>query len=282
MNRKMHYTPKSGYFPCEAKSGCPKGNHIVEGSLIYKMGNFEHQLEVAQTSFNEGKIDITEFNKLKKQILDEGYAAISKHDEDRIKTIKMLVPRDLNNDLAKYYEQTDKKHFGSVENPGSQFTSPNVNRIEDILTVAYNQRGDLKGDDREILIQLGSDPSVFLDNFRYLYVETDGVLGIKNTSTMPDNQELKVVRTKDRAKPNLAAVVKNKDNVDYGVIILGNDEEVGREIFITAYPGLVTKKSEESSGKLEDSIGETYTVKQMRDKLGHDIWVNTYLTPEII
>lgn len=280
MNRKMHFTPKSGHFPCEAKGACPKNDHVIEGSLAYKMGYFEHQLEQAQTSLKEGKINQEKFNELKQQILDEGYQSISKHDAQRIKTIKDLVPRDLNEDLAKYYEQTDKKHFGSVESPGSQFTSPNVNRIEDILTVAFNQRGNLDGDDRDVLINLGSEPSVFLDNFRYLYVETEGVLGIKNTSTMPDSQELKVVRTKDRAKPNLAAVVTKKDAVNYGVIILGEDEDAGREIFITSYPGLVTKKSEESSSKLEDSVGETYTVQQMRNKLGYDIWVNTYLNQE--
>src|SRR5579875_3211223 len=52
-----------------------------------------------------------------------------------------LIPR--NGRYGKYYDDTDRKHFTDRNAPGSKFTDPRLNSLDDVVALARRQRGTL-------------------------------------------------------------------------------------------------------------------------------------------
>lgn len=172
-----------------------------------------------------------------------------------------------------YYAATDLKHFGNRNQPGSKFVDPKLKRVEDILILAYNQRGNLQGTDEQKFINLGASPEAFNEGYRYLYVETPGTLGIVHTSTLPDNELVQIIRTKPGAPCSVVATVASQTTVNYGVVILTEDEHTGLPRLITTFPGMVTKTSRVE--ELEKYENQTVPLSIIRPLYGEDFWVNT-------
>lgn len=186
-----------------------------------------------------------------------------------------VVPRTRNPEFAAYYRSTDIKHFGDRTEPGSKFTDPGLNCIEDVVALAVVQRGSLDGDDREEFIARGADPAAFQAGNRYLFVRTPGTIGVIDTAGMDRGTVLSVLRTKPGAPCSLVLDVDQQPDTDYGVIILGDDEG-SLPVVITVFPGLVTPSTKHDD--IEAREGGTILLCDARVLLGGDIWVNTRLS----
>lgn len=193
-----------------------------------------------------------------------------------LSTVTGLVDRG-DTEWGPYYESTEKKHLLDPEKPGSKFIAPELKTLEDVLALAFIQRKGLQGDDRNFFISEGVDPTAFKDGFRYLKVETPGKLGIVSSSHLDENVAVKVERTKVGAPCNFVLDVNEQPHVDYGVIILEGEGDSSR--LITMFPGAPTyvSLSEKSKDRMNSWEGETFTVGQLREKLGRDFTVNTRL-----
>lgn len=193
---------------------------------------------------------------------------------DRYSSAVSLIDRN-HSDLKDYYKGTEKKHFSDPFLPGSKFTDPKIKTLEDILVLASIQRGSLEGDDREKFIKLGAVPEAFQPDSRYLLVETPGKLGIVDSSVFSDDVVVKVERTKPLAPCSFVAEVKEQPKVDFGIIVVS--DYLGKERFITAFPGLPTviSKSKESAERVNSIEGKTFTISQAREMLGRDFTVHT-------
>lgn len=182
---------------------------------------------------------------------------------------------------GEYYAGTERKHFSDPKKPGSKFTDPNIKSLNDVVALAYVQRGGLGGDDREKLLMLGAEPDAFKDNFRYLIVYTPGTLGFIKSSTLRDDTVLKVERTKPGAPCSYVLNVREQPKVNFGVIILSDDFETGKTRLITAFPGqptYVSLKDSKTGESLTDTLeGQSLTVKQVHELTGRDVSVNTRL-----
>lgn len=179
-----------------------------------------------------------------------------------------------------YYTATERKHFRDPTLPGSKFTHPPVKTLIDLLETVHTQRGDWEGDDREVFISLGADPEAFKPGYRYLFVAIPGKLGVINSNTLPEDTTLEVVRTKPGAPGNFVHHVTHQPETMYGVVIL-EDEPSGPRL-ITAFPGSPTYVPDvrEDTGEhyTEQLIGTTVTVKQIRDQIGRDFTVHTFIS----
>jgi len=174
-----------------------------------------------------------------------------------------------------YYIATEMKHFLDVDAPGSKFTDPEVNKIDDVLGLALLQRGSLEGDDRDEFKRLGAKDDAFNPNFRYIRVETPGVVGIKDTATMRPDELVRVERTKPGVPCSIVTDVTERPVTDYGVIVLAADQNTGKPRVITTFPGLVTRSSK--SEELDALEGQLITVADARCLLGGDVYANARL-----
>lgn len=180
-----------------------------------------------------------------------------------------------------YYSGTERKHFSDPEKPGSKFIDPNMRTLNDVVALAYVQRGSLEGDDRGKLLMLGAEPDAFKDDFRYLIVYTQGTLGFVKSSVLSDDTLLRVERTKPGAPCSYVLNVREQPKVNFGVIILSDDTDTGKTRLITAFPGqptYVSLKDTKTGESFTDSLeGQVLTVKEVRELTGRDVSVNTRL-----
>lgn len=191
-----------------------------------------------------------------------------------------FIPRDFDEAHAKYYAQTDEKHFKNIESPGSKFTDPQVSNLEELLALKIMQDGvhvfSSQDDDREKLIAAGSYVDGFKEDNRYYMVQTPGKVGVISSDVLSNDDLVDVVRTKDGVPCSLVVGVDEKPATNYGVIIMGIHTVTQKPFVITAFPGPVTKSiSNKSIDALE---GERITVKQAKKLLDEDsFWCNTRL-----
>jgi hypothetical protein len=185
------------------------------------------------------------------------------------------VPRHMDEQHAGYYEATDKKHFGDKTQPGSKFLDPSLEKVEHVLMLRMRQTDtrELQGDDREALIARGSDPNGFGGGKRYLMVLTEGTVGIKDSTGLPADTKIEVVRTKPGAPCSLVMQVDEQPTTDYAVIVLGKHKQTGNDFVITTFPGPVTKPT--SNEELDAREGQTMTVGEVKEIMGGDFWINT-------
>lgn len=179
--------------------------------------------------------------------------------------------------FAGYFASTEKKHFNKSE-PGSTFTS--AKNLNEVLSQAQQQRGSLKGDDREKLIkEHGADPSSFEEGKRYIAVKTEGLLGSVDSSQLDDNQRVVVHQKAEGTKPVLVAEVNSSPKSTVATIVLVDNPtlkgtEGHRNLLITAFPGVSGAKS--SNPALEGKVGQSMTVKEAKTLFGGEPFsVNT-------
>lgn len=187
-----------------------------------------------------------------------------------------VIPRD--GQFKEYYEGTDAKHFHDKDKPGSKFTDPAVANFNDLVALTARQRKEgLSGDDRAQLVSMGTDSSALKPGYRYLLVKTEGKLGVKNSSSISDeNTRVRVERTKAGASCSLVMDVKEQDSVGFGVVVMGRPEGVDKDIAITAHPGLPSTSS--GRGTFDEYEGKSITLAQARKIAGtKEVNINTRL-----
>lgn len=199
--------------------------------------------------------------------------------------IEALMPEE----DKQFFTDIENKHFNPNTAVGSRFVIqkpkkhpdgkteylPPDERLEDLkdlLVKAAIQRGDLQGDDREILLKLGASPESLQPNVRYLLVKTEGKLGIVNIKKLSPDTKVKVVRTKQNVPCSL---VVEGDLVDthFATIIIGpneNEKASTKETIWTAHPGLPIKPASEDIWP----EGSEITVKEVMEKLGNNVYLN--------
>ena len=102
--------------------------------------------------------------------------------EARQELIKEEINRVLPAELSGYFEATEQKHFDPKKAAGSLFTE--IKTLRELLQKAIEQRGNLDGDDREKLIELGVAPEALMAQCRYLKVEAKVIkMGRRNCFT---------------------------------------------------------------------------------------------------
>ena len=188
-----------------------------------------------------------------------------------------------------YVGSIDKKHFGAGNGAGSRFTDGRARNVDELISLADKQRGNLDGDDREALIRDGANPKDFApaeSGIRYLRVEIQGDQMLKSTAKMKDSNVLEV-RAKggnDGRPASLSfAAPGGAQPVGFGTVVvgpkIGEDRKpiAGTETVYTAHPGVPTR------GIRSDAVreagldgGSTITVGEFRKKFGRDIEVNSY------
>lgn len=184
--------------------------------------------------------------------------------------VSELVPKETAEQVG-YYLATTNKHFGDKALPGSKFLDRNLNTIENALLLASEQRNGLDGDDRLTFIKLGASEDAFQAGVRYLYLNTLGTVGIKNSASLGDDVLIHVMRTKPGTPATLVVDVEEQQLTEHGVIILGTESD-GREVLWTLHPGLPVSPT--VNEVFEGLVGESITVSRMRSLVG-DVWLNT-------
>ena len=177
-------------------------------------------------------------------------------------------------EVADYIESITAKHWGEGA-VGSRFFEGNG--LMDLLDTAIQQRGNLQGDDRQILIEKGVDPTALMAECRYLVVKTPGEVGIIKATELPDDTEVKVVRTKPGTPCSLIVEGENFPTADFGVVVIGPNEKQKddepepstKEMVWTAHPGLPIRPAKDDSWP----EGTTITVADVKAKLGENAYL---------
>lgn len=180
-----------------------------------------------------------------------------------------------------YFADTEKKHFNS-DSAGSTFSK--AKNLNEVLTLASRQRGNLEGDDREKLIARGADPSSFDSAKRYLMVATNGKLGTVMASQLDDSTMVRVVQKSEKTKPVCVVETTSKRDVDFATVVLvDNPTMPGTEnhasLLITAFPGASGPSG--SSNDLLPHVGKNITVAEAKQIFGRDFTINTILSRKI-
>jgi hypothetical protein len=203
-----------------------------------------------------------------------------KSDEElaAIEEIASMIPR--NEKTASYFEATETKHFGDASGHGSKFVDPTLRSLNDIVLLAWEQRGgSLAGDDRSEFIARGAKPDAFQDGKRYLLVETPGTVGVVNSEGLSGDAKVEIVRGKPGAPCSIVLAVDTQATTDYAVVIVAQDTmgitETGGDLLITAFPGTVTRPT--ANAAIDALEGQTTTMAEVRRILGGDTWLNTRL-----
>ena len=183
--------------------------------------------------------------------------------------ISRLINRD--GEMAAYYRATDAKHFGNRESAGAKFSDKRLNRLEDVLALAIEQRGSLDGDDRATFIEMGTLKNSLDPDIRYLYVKTPGTYGVIYSEGMPDGIPLLVGRTKPSAPCSVIHSVQMRPTTSFAVIVIDKDA-AGNERVITAHPGTPVKPK---SGEFDAFEGQYITLGQARAIAGGELWIET-------
>lgn len=199
-----------------------------------------------------------------------------------------LIPR--RGSWHAYYQATDAKHFPAIGNaatgstPGSTFTDPSLRRLNDVVALAYRQRGNLDGDDREELARFGTPEEAFKPGIRYLLVRTPGTVGIRRSDDLPDDALVEVVRSKPGAPCSLVIDVSAQETTTVGTIIIGRqplesfaDGRQGEEqdLVFTAHPGLPIPV--DFTDRMSQHEGQHVPIAMVREVYGGDVWLNTRL-----
>jgi hypothetical protein len=198
-----------------------------------------------------------------------------------------LIPR--RGSWAGYYRATDAKHFpaggdDSTATPGSTFTDPSLRRLNDVVALAFRQRGSLEGDDREELARLGTPEEAFKPGIRYLLVHTPGTVGIRRSDDLPDEATVRVVRSKPGAPCSLVVDVTEQETTRVGTIIIGRESvdppqsesaDAARDLVFTAHPGLPIPV--DFTDRMSDLEGQHVPMSVVREVYGGDVWLNTRL-----
>lgn len=195
---------------------------------------------------------------------------------EKVSEIVYLVDRD-HAVLSDYYEGTEKKHFHDPQVAGSKFTDSSIKSIEDLLLLASYQRGDLKGDDRGAFLAAGTASEALNDNSRYLMVKTPGKLGVVESTFISPETKVLVKRTKPLAPCSYVMQVKEQPTIGYGVIIIS--QYLGKERFITAFPGPPTRvsTSRKTLNEVNSLEGQEFTIRELENKLRHPFTVHTQI-----
>lgn len=196
-----------------------------------------------------------------------------------------LIDRD---SRPEYIASIETKHI-TGNGAGSKFTDSKIKSANDVITLAKQQRGSLDGDDRAKLIEQGADSNSFLpesSGVRYLMVKTNGTQALKDTKDLDENTVLTVTaKGRNDGEPSslsLSTDVKEQPTTQFGTVIIGpkSDDDgnpvEGTQTLWTLHPGVPTR------GIRSDTLrehgldgGSTITVKELREKFGKDIKVNT-------
>lgn len=208
-------------------------------------------------------------------------------DYHKAKEITTMIDR---KNRPEYISSIETKHI-TGSSAGSKFTDPSIKNVNDVMSLAQQQSGSLDGDDRDKLIAQGAEPSSFLPastGVRYLMVKTQGTQALKNTSDLDEDTTLTVTaKGRNDGKPaslSLATEVKEQPKTQFGTIIVGPKEDENRNpienttTLWTMHPGVPTRGIR-SNDLRENGLdgGSTITVKELREKFGKDINVNTKL-----
>lgn len=209
---------------------------------------------------------------------------------DAYKEAQAAVPNSLidRDSRPEYIASIETKHI-TGDGAGSKFTDSKIKSVNDVMLLAQKQRGNLDGDDRDKLIAQGADPNTFLPEsmgVRYLMVKTNGTQALKNTQDLDENTVLTVTaKGRNDGKPSslsLSTDVKEQPTTQFGTVIIGpkSDEDKNpienTQTLWTLHPGVPTRGIRSNSLRehgLDD--GSTITVKELREKFGKDINVNT-------
>lgn len=203
---------------------------------------------------------------------------------DEASEINAILP----SEQIDYLADTARKHWGPSA-IGSRFNravsdrdnpDAGVGKIKDLVTLletAQAQRGDLKGDDRNILVEKGVSPEALLSFCRYLVVEVPGEVGIIQAKELPNDTKVQVVRRKHGAPCSLVIKGNEYPRVNFGVIIIGpnerqkdeDSEPTTKEMIWTAHPGLPIRPSEVDIWE----EGSTVTVADVKEKLGEEAYL---------
>lgn len=178
-----------------------------------------------------------------------------------------------------YFKDTEAKHFNPETGAGSLFTE--VKTLNDLLKLAIQQRGSLDGDDKEKFAEMGVDPKALMGFCRYLKVDTAGEVGIKAAKDLPLDTKVKVVRMKQGAPCSFIITSDEFAPTDFGTIIIGPNEKAEnakpedpepstKEMIWTVHPGLPVRPVTADFWP----EGSEITVKDLKEKLGEDIFVN--------
>ena len=79
-------------------------------------------------------------------------------DYHKAKEITTMIDR---KNRPEYISSIETKHI-TGSSAGSKFTDPSIKNVNDVMSLAQQQRGSLDGDDRDKLIAQGAEPSSFL------------------------------------------------------------------------------------------------------------------------
>ena len=188
-----------------------------------------------------------------------------KGDFDLFKQTGEILPLE----SADYIKSISAKHWGEGA-IGSKFSEGNT--LRDLLETAIKQRGNLEGDDRNMLIEKGVDPSALMQECRYLVVKGGGEVGIVKAEDLSDDTEVKVIRTKPGNPCSLVVEGEKFPTADFGVIVIGPNEKAKpedsepstKEMVWTAHPGLPIRPAKDDSWP----EGSTITVADVKSKLG--------------
>ncbi|MEM5861258.1 MAG: hypothetical protein QXJ20_02595 [Candidatus Aenigmatarchaeota archaeon] len=188
-----------------------------------------------------------------------------------------------------YFKKINSQHFGEQkEAVGSFFVK--VPDLESLLTLAYTQRGTLKGDDRGKIKKLMKKAGLsqeeiekaFLPECRYLLVKTEGRIGMIRVDQLDPNTEIKIKRLKEGVPASLIVEVESSKDfpfVNYGVIIIGPNEKEKpedpepstKEMVWTAHPGFPIKPAK---GDIKEWEGrDSVSVKEVIEKLGKNVYI---------
>lgn len=202
--------------------------------------------------------------------------------EDVESQIRQVTPEE----HAGYFKQTEEKHFDPEKAVGSLFTKEK--NFNDLLKKAIEQRGNLDGDDRDQFIAMGVKPDALLPFCRYLKVDTEGEVGIKDIKELPSETKVKVIRTKEGAPCSLVIESDEFPEVGFGTIVIGPNEKAKdakpedpepstKEMVWTVHPGLPVRPA------MEDSWpeGSEITVSDVIEKLGRDVYLNVKKTSNV-
>lgn len=188
-----------------------------------------------------------------------------------------------------YIDSIDNKHFNDNTH-GSTFVDTRAKNVEEVLAEVIKQRGNFKGDDRLKLIEVGADPSAFMDSdsgVRYLMINLNGKQSIKDSKTLSDDTMLTVMakdKTDELSSLSFVAKVDSVPETEIATVIIGpkSDEErnkiLGTNTLWTLHPGVPTRGIRSNDMREQGLVdGSTLTVAEMRKMFGRDIYVNTII-----
>ena len=125
------------------------------------------------------------------------------------------------------------------------------------MSEVIRQRGNLLGDDREKLIEMGCRPETLMPECRYLFVKTNGKNGIISSNELRDDDEIVALETKPGVPCSLVVMRDTLPDIDFGVVIIGKNEAdnpSSKEMVWTTHPGLPLRPATDNSLKNKETF----------------------------